>query len=306
MNLLKDFALSRSLCSIAQTTVIASLWLPGFRKACFWERLEAPLPPLRPRPECNVIHPRHFCPCAERLVLPFSSDEILSGYEEFDSSVTDLFTSWVKMREQENLVHIVDIEKATAEFREASERKRATSSHMNSSNKRFATRSIVQRRLGIYNWNPGPRGGKEDAFEQQIAWTVACHYFARSVWLRRPTSFSQFASTRPITQVVQSSLNKDTFHPNVDVSIYLHDTRRDLPDHVMEEGEQGWFSRCSFTCLFASDRAAGARTRQPENSKRAHFRAPALQNTTKIPRVVVCCRVLSCETYVNSKHTKKT
>ena len=25
-------------------------------------------------------------------------------------------------------------------------------------------------------------------------------------------------------------------------------------------------------------------TRQPENSKRAHFRAPALQNTTKIPR----------------------
>ena len=29
------------------------------------------------------------------------------------------------------------------------------------------------------------------------------------------------------------------------------------------------------------DRAAGARTRQPENSKRAHFRAPALQNTTK-------------------------
>ena len=32
------------------------------------------------------------------------------------------------------------------------------------------------------------------------------------------------------------------------------------------------------------DRAAGARKRQPENSKRAHFRAPALQNTTKIPR----------------------
>ena len=32
------------------------------------------------------------------------------------------------------------------------------------------------------------------------------------------------------------------------------------------------------------DRAAGARTRQSENSKRAHLRAPALQNTTKIPR----------------------
>ena len=47
--------------------------------------------------------------------------------------------------------HMVDIEKATAEFREASERKHATSSHMNSSSKRFATRSIVQRRLSIYN-----------------------------------------------------------------------------------------------------------------------------------------------------------
>ena len=39
--------------------------------------------------------------------------------------------------------HMVDIEKATAEFREASERKLATSSHMNSSNKRLATHSIV-------------------------------------------------------------------------------------------------------------------------------------------------------------------
>ena len=74
------------------------------------------------------------------------------------------------MSDREILVqHVVEIEKASAEFREASERKHATSSHMNSSGKRFATRSIVQRRLSIYNWNPGPRRGKEDAFEQQIA-----------------------------------------------------------------------------------------------------------------------------------------
>ena len=45
--------------------------------------------------------------------------------------------------------------------------------------------------------------------------------------------------------------NKDTFYPNIDVkSIYLHNTRRDLPDQVME-GEQGWHmqgvvSRASF------------------------------------------------------------
>ena len=49
---------------------------------------------------------------------------------------------------------LVDIEKASAEFREAYERKHATSSRVNSSRKRFATRSIVQRRLSIYDLNP--------------------------------------------------------------------------------------------------------------------------------------------------------
>ena len=54
-------------------------------KAYFWERIEAPLPPLRPRPKCNFIHPRQLSPFPECLVLPFSNDEILSCYEEFDS-----------------------------------------------------------------------------------------------------------------------------------------------------------------------------------------------------------------------------
>ena len=45
--------------------------------------------------------------------------------------------------------------------------------------------------------------------------------------------------------------NKDTFHPDINVkSIYLHDTRRGLPDQIIE-GEQGWvlqgvLSRASF------------------------------------------------------------
>ena len=37
----------------------------------FWERIEAPLPPLRPRPKCNFIHPRQLSPFPERLELPF-------------------------------------------------------------------------------------------------------------------------------------------------------------------------------------------------------------------------------------------
>ena len=62
------------------------------------------------------------------------------------------------MSDHEILVqHMVDISKATAEFREASRRKPATSSRKNSTNKHFAARSVVQRRLSIYNWNPGPR-----------------------------------------------------------------------------------------------------------------------------------------------------
>ena len=212
---------------------------------------EAPLPPLRPRPKCDFIHPRQLSPFPERLVLPFSNEVILSGYEEFESSGTDLFTSWVKISEHEILVqHMVDIEKATAEFREASERKHATSSHMNSSSKLFATCSIVQRRLRIYNWNPGPRRGKEDAFEQKIAGRLHIITLQEaSDYVDHELLTNRFHVTRYAGCAVL--FNKDTFYPNVDVkSIYLHDTRRDLPDQVME-GEQGWvlqgvFSRAIF------------------------------------------------------------
>ena len=127
-------------------------------KRVFGNEFEAPLPPLRPRPKCDFSHPRQLSPIPERLVLPFSNEVILSGYEELDSSGNDLFTSWVKLSDHEILVqHLVDIERATAGFREAYERKHTTSCHMNSSRKRFATRSVVQKRLSIYNWNPGPR-----------------------------------------------------------------------------------------------------------------------------------------------------
>ena len=127
-------------------------------KACFCERIEAPVPPLRPRPKCDFTHPRQLSPFPERLVLPFSNKLSYPITKKLNSSGNDLFTSWPKLSDHEILVqHMVDIEKATAEFREASERKHATSSHMNSCSKRFATRSIVQRRLSIHNWNPGPR-----------------------------------------------------------------------------------------------------------------------------------------------------
>ena len=146
--------------------------------------------------------------------------------------------------------HMVNEQKATADFREASERRPATFSDTNCASKRFSTRSPIQRRLSIYNWNPGPRRGKEDAFEKQIAgrWHVitlqeASEYVDQDIFTGRfhVTHYGGCAIL----------FNKDTFYPNIDVkSIYLHDTRRAVPDQVME-GEQGWvvqgvFSRASF------------------------------------------------------------
>ena len=175
----------------------------------------------------------------------------MSGYEKLDSPGNDLFTSWANLSEREILgEYMVDIEKATAEFREAFDRRDTISYHLKSFRKRFATRSIVQRRLNIYNWNSGPRREKEDAFEQQIAgrWhIITLQEASEDVYYEILTS--RFHGTRYTGCAIL--FNKDTFFPNIDVkSIYLHDTGRDLPDQVME-GEQGWFlqdvlSRASF------------------------------------------------------------
>ena len=122
----------------------------------FWERIEAPLPRVRPRPKCNFMHPRQLSPFPERLGLPFSNDEIL--YEDIVSSRTDHFAAWVKVSPHKVLVqHMVDIQRATTDFREASERRPATSSQTNSVNKHFATRLILlpdSQHLRLQPWAP--------------------------------------------------------------------------------------------------------------------------------------------------------
>ena len=188
---------------------------------------------------------------SERLELLFSSDEILSGYKDIVSSGTDQFTAWVKMDPHEVLVHhMVDVQKATADFREASERRPASSSQTHSAKKHFSTQSLAQKRLSIYHWNPGPRRGKEDAFEKQIAgrWHVITLQEA-SEYVGHDILTGRFHVTHYGGCAIL--FNKDTFYTNIDVkSIYLPDTRRELPDQVME-GEQGWvmqgvLSRASF------------------------------------------------------------
>ena len=85
--------------------------------ASFWERTKAPLPP--PRPWCNFIHPKQLSPFPERLKLPFSSEEILSGFEEIVSSGTDQFTTWVKTDPDATLVQHTIPAKIITEMRGA-------------------------------------------------------------------------------------------------------------------------------------------------------------------------------------------
>ena len=211
-----------------------------------WELLgpqgTASLPPSRPR--CNFIHPRQLSPLPERLKLPFSSEEILSGFKDIVSSGTDQITARVKTDPHATLVrHVVDVQKTVADFREASEWTRYIFSGIPLRQKN------VPKRLSICNWNPGPRRGKEDAFEKQIAgrWHFITLQEA-SEYVDHDILTGRFHVT--LYGGCAILFNKDTY-TNIDVkSIHLRDTRRDLPDQLME-GDQGWvmegvFSRASF------------------------------------------------------------
>ena len=62
--------------------------------------------------------------------------------------------------------------------------------------------------------------------------------------------------------------NKDTFYTDIEVkSNYLHDTRRELPDKVMEGDPEMGLARGAFTCFFSQTTPQG-----PEN---IHSSVPA-------------------------------
>ena len=74
---------------------------------------------------------------------------------------------WSKMTSEEILaVHVVDIHRIAADFRDAFERIEAQASGVN---ELFTSQSPLQKRLSVYNWNPGPPRGTEGAIEKQIA-----------------------------------------------------------------------------------------------------------------------------------------
>ena len=101
------------------------------------------------------------------------------------------------------------------------------------------TTFYVQNWLSIYNWNPGPRRGKEGAIEKRIAgrWHIITQQKAFEK-IDHVLLTSQFHVTHYGGCAIL--YNKATLYPNIDIkSIYLYDTRWDLPVQVME-GDQGW------------------------------------------------------------------
>ena len=143
--------------------------------------------------------------------------------------------------------HMVDVQKAVTEFREASARRHDTSSQVYRFDNNVPNRSPVQKRLSIHNWNPGPRRENEDAIEKQIAgkWHVitlqeAIEYVDHDILTNR-FHVTHYGGCAVL-------FNEDTFYPDIEVkSICLHDTRHDLLDKVME-GDPGWVLQGVLSC----------------------------------------------------------
>ena len=103
--------------------------------------------------------------------------------------------------------------KAVAEFREASERRHDTPSQTYRFDKNVTNRSPLQKRLSIHNWNPGPRHGKEDAFEKQIE--EKWHVITLQEYVDHDILTNRFHLTHYGGCAIL--FNEDTFYHNIEV-----------------------------------------------------------------------------------------
>ena len=93
----------------------------------------------------------------------------------------DGVSAWVKADPETILKrHLVNAKGANPAFREAPVRKHSPSNEEYRFDTDVPNRLTEQKRLSIYNWNPGPRSGKERAIEKHIAEEVAHHHAAGS------------------------------------------------------------------------------------------------------------------------------
>ena len=245
INILTNRPLLTTLSSRAPITVTASFGQPGFlnnvilyhdtsRPTSLLGTIGGTTAPIAVMAQMQLHSSATAQSIPERLELPFSSDDILSGYEDLVSSGSDRFTMWGKMSPHEVLAeHVVDIHKVMVDFRDAFERRQSSSSQTYGVNRYFSSQSHVQRRLSIYNWNPWPRRGREDAFEKQITenWHIVTLQEA-SDYVDHDILQERFHVTHLAGCAIL--FNKDTLYSDIDVkSIYLHDTRRDWPDQII-------------------------------------------------------------------------
>ena len=206
--------------------------------SAFWEKSDAPLP--LPKRRCNLIHPKQLSLFPERLDLPYPNGEIPSGYEEDVSFIQDRFTTWVKADPNDTSErHMVDVRKAFAEYREASVRRQGALAQEYFFDNSVPNRSSVQKRLSVYDWNPGPRRQKEGAIEKQIA--GKCHMITLQEMIEYVDhELLTNKVPRNLLREMRGTIQQGYLFPDVKVkSIYLHDTRRVLPGKVMA-GDSGW------------------------------------------------------------------
>ena len=120
--------------------------------------------------------------------------------------------------------YLVEGEGANPAFREAPVRKHSPSNEEYRFDTDVPNRLTEQKRLSIYNWNPGPRRGKQEAIEKHTAgkWHIitlqdAVEYLDRD-YLTNRFYVTHFGGCAVL-------FNKDTFHPDIKVSsVYRHDT----------------------------------------------------------------------------------
>ena len=246
-----DLSLSRGQGGVIPETLKVSMPVPSSPwgppknedSACSRERIEAPLPPLQPRPTC------------ERLELLFSCDAILSGYEDLVSSRSDQFTMWGKMSHQEFWLNtwLTFTELLPTSVMILNAFSHPLLSPVVSTNT-FSSQLLCRRGSAFTTGTMGPDDLRKmlsriKLQESGISLRKASEYVEHEI-LHERFHVTHFAGCAIL-------FNKDTFYPDISAkSIYLHDTRRGVQDQIVE-GEHGWvlqgvLARASFRRAAAS------------------------------------------------------
>ena len=207
-----------------------SPWRPTKNRdtACSWERIEAPLPPLQPQSTCD------------RLESPFSCDACLSGYEDLVSSGSDHFTMWCTMSPQEILVKtwLTFTKLWHISVKLMKEDRLHLLRHMASTNT-FLLNHLCRGGSASTTGTLGPDEERRMLRETNggEVWHLVILQEA-SDCVEHEILHERFHVTHFAGCAIL--FNKDTFYPDISVkSIYLHDTRWRVQDHIVE-GEHGW------------------------------------------------------------------